>query len=77
VAVVDDCDDEQRQAHLSSAEYHGIHSRYFIAADHKFAAAKTRLQCKKCIEYLECDMDSSITPTVLERVPSWRFESFV
>jgi hypothetical protein len=50
LAVVDDRDDKQRQAHLASAEYHGVHGAYGISTGHKFAAANRHARCKNSIE---------------------------
>jgi uncharacterized protein len=50
VAVVDNGDDEQRQAPLAGTEYRGIHGAHGISTAHKFAAAKRRAQCKNRVE---------------------------
>jgi hypothetical protein len=46
MAVIDDRNDEQRQAHLTRSKYHGIHGRYGISAGHKFAVANAYAGCK-------------------------------
>jgi hypothetical protein len=50
VAVVDDGDDKQRQAHLPGTNYRGFHTAHGISTGHKFAGGKRRLQCKNRIE---------------------------
>src|SRR5882724_4204444 len=50
MAVLDDRGDDQRQAHLASAEYHGVHGVYDMSAGHKFAAANRYSRCKNRIE---------------------------
>jgi hypothetical protein len=53
VAAVDDRDDKQRQAHLASAQYRGVHGAYGISTHSKFAAANRPSRCKNRIEVEE------------------------
>jgi hypothetical protein len=50
VTVVDDRNHQQRQAHLPSAEDHGIHGPYDRTAGHKFADENQYSACKNAIE---------------------------
>jgi hypothetical protein len=46
VTVVDDRDNEQRQAHRAGTEHHGIHGRYDRPADHQFVVEIKHSPCK-------------------------------
>jgi hypothetical protein len=50
VTVVDDRDHQQRQAHLASAKYCGIHSAYGNSAGHKYADENNYSSCKNRVE---------------------------
>jgi uncharacterized protein len=50
VAVVDDGDDKQRQAHLPGTEYRGIHGAYGISTYRKFAGGNRHSRCKNRVE---------------------------
>jgi hypothetical protein len=53
VAVVDDRDHQQRQAHLAGADYHGIHGAHDISTGDKFSAANRGSRCKNRIEIVQ------------------------
>jgi hypothetical protein len=50
VTVVEDRHHQQRQAHLASAEDHGIHGHYDRSAGHKFTDENGHSPCKNRIE---------------------------
>jgi hypothetical protein len=63
VAVVDNSDHEQRQAHLPSAEYCGIHSTYGKSIDRKFAEENNDLLHKSRIESHDSGYGRTMTRT--------------
>jgi hypothetical protein len=46
VAVIDDRDYQQRESHLASAKYHGIHSAYGKSTDNKFETVSNLRRCR-------------------------------